>query len=185
VYCDASSTSLGCVLIQEGRVISYSHQLRRHEENCPTCDLELAAMVMALRTWWHYLLGNVVLIYTNHKSLKYIFTQLDLNMRKRRWLELIKDYELEVHYHPVKANVVRDTLSCRLTATTCQLCVVLQSNPAPECYQICHCSTSLSHLHWGVRLLLHKSAIRAWGLSREEYERVTQRSLISVRMWKA
>jgi hypothetical protein len=68
-------------------------------------------MVMALRAWRHYLLGNVVHIYTDHKNLKYIFTQLDLNMRQRRWLELIKDYELEVHYHPGKANVVVDALS--------------------------------------------------------------------------
>jgi hypothetical protein len=66
---------------------------------------------MALRTWCHYLSGNVVRIYTDHKSLKYIFTQLDLNMRQQRWLELIKDYELEVHYHPGKANVVADALS--------------------------------------------------------------------------
>jgi hypothetical protein len=66
---------------------------------------------MALRTWQHYLLGNVVHIFTDHKSLKYIFTQPDLNMRQQRWLELIKDYELEVHYHPSKANVVADALS--------------------------------------------------------------------------
>jgi hypothetical protein len=66
---------------------------------------------MVLRMWRHYLLENVVHIYTNHKSLKYIFTQPDLNMRQRRWLELIKDYELEVHYHPGKANVVADALS--------------------------------------------------------------------------
>jgi hypothetical protein len=66
---------------------------------------------MALRTWWHYLLGNVVHIYTDHKSLKYIFTQPDLNMRQRTWLELIKDYELEVYYHPGKANVVTNALS--------------------------------------------------------------------------
>jgi hypothetical protein len=93
-------------------VISYfSRQLRRHEEHYPTHDLELAAVVMTLRTWRHYLLQNVVHIYTNHKSLKYIFTQPDLNMRKRRWLELIKDYELEVHYHLGKANVVADALS--------------------------------------------------------------------------
>jgi hypothetical protein len=98
--------------MEEGRVISYSSsQLRHHEEHYPTHDLELAAVVMVLRTWRHYLLGNVVHIYTNHKSLKYIFTQLDLNMRQRRWLELIKDYELEVHYHPGKANVVADALS--------------------------------------------------------------------------
>jgi hypothetical protein len=93
-------------------VISYSsQQLRRHEENYPTHDLELAAMVMALRTWRHYLLWNVVHIYTDHKSLKYIFTQPDLNMRQRRWLELIKDYELEVHYHTRKANVVANAFS--------------------------------------------------------------------------
>jgi hypothetical protein len=112
VYCDASGTGLGCVLMQEGWVISYSsRQLRRHEEHYPIHDLELAAVVMALRKWRHYLLGNVVYIYINHKSLKYIFTQPDLNMRQRRWLELIKDYELEVHYHTGKANVVADALS--------------------------------------------------------------------------
>jgi hypothetical protein len=114
VYCDASGTGLGGVLMQEGRVILYSSwQLRRHEENYPTHDLELAVVVMSLRTWRHYLLRNVVPIYTDHKSLKYIFTQSDLNMRQRRWLELIKDYELEVHYHPGKANVVADALSCK------------------------------------------------------------------------
>jgi hypothetical protein len=93
-------------------VISYSsRQLRRHEEHYPTHDLELAVVVMALRTWRHYLLGNVVHIYMDHKSLKYIFTQSHLNMRQRRWLELIEDYELEVHYHPGKAKDVADALS--------------------------------------------------------------------------
>jgi hypothetical protein len=112
VYYDASGTGLGGVLMQEARVISYSsRQLRRHEEHYPTHDLELAAIVMALRTWHHYLLGNVVHIYTDHKSLMYIFTQPDLNMRQRRWLEFIKDYELEVHYHLGKANVIADVLS--------------------------------------------------------------------------
>jgi hypothetical protein len=112
VYCDASGTSLGGVLMQEGRVILYSsRQLRRHEEHYPTHDLELAAVVMALRTWRHYLLGNVVHIYKDHKSLKYIFTQPDLNMRQRRWLELIKNYELQVHYRPGKANIIADALS--------------------------------------------------------------------------
>jgi hypothetical protein len=112
VYCDASSTGLGCVLMQEGRVIAYaSCQLRKHEVNYPTHDLELAAVVHALKIWRHYLLGNVCNIYTDHKSLKYIFTQPELNMHQRRWLELIKDYNLQVHYHPGKANVVVDALS--------------------------------------------------------------------------
>jgi len=98
--------------MQEGRVIAYaSQQLRKHEVNYPTHDFELAAVVHALKIWRHYLLGNKCHIYTDHKSLKYIFTQSELNMRKRRWLELIKDYDLAVHYHPGKANVVSDALS--------------------------------------------------------------------------
>ena len=112
VYCDASGIGIGCVLMQEGRVIAYaSRQLKQHEEHYPTHDLELAAVVHALKIWRHYLLGNMCHIYTDHKSLKYIFTQSELNMRQRRWLELIKDYDLEVHYHPGKANVVADALS--------------------------------------------------------------------------
>jgi hypothetical protein len=71
----------------------------------------ITTIVMALRTWRHYLFRNVVHIYMDHKSLKYIFTQLDLNMKQRRWLMLIKDYELEICYHPGKANVIEDTLS--------------------------------------------------------------------------
>jgi hypothetical protein len=93
-------------------VISYSPRLLgHHEEHYPSHDLELAAVVMALRTRRHYLLGKVVHIFTDHKSLKYIFTQLDLNMRQRRWLELINEYELDVHYHPGKANIIADALS--------------------------------------------------------------------------
>ncbi|WVZ80310.1 hypothetical protein U9M48_027800 [Paspalum notatum var. saurae] len=98
--------------MQEGKVIAYaSRQLRKHEVNYPTHDLELAAVVHALKIWRHYLFGNRCEIYTDHKSLKYIFTQNELNMRQRRWLELIKDYDLEIHYHPGKANVVADALS--------------------------------------------------------------------------
>jgi hypothetical protein len=101
VYCDASGSGLKCVLMQEGQVIAYaSRQLRRHEEHYPTHDLELAAVVHALKIWHHYLLGNTCHLYTGHKSLKDIFTQSELNMRQRRWLELIKDYDLEIHYHP-------------------------------------------------------------------------------------
>ena len=98
--------------MQDGKVVAYaSRQLRPHEENYPTHDLELAAVVHVLKIWRHYLIGNHCDIYTDHKSLKYIFTQSDLNLRQRRWLELIKDYDLEVHYHPGKANVVADALS--------------------------------------------------------------------------
>jgi hypothetical protein len=112
VYCDASGSGLGCVLMQEGRVIAYaSRQLCRHEEHYSIHDLELAVVVHALKIWRHYLLGNTCHLYTNHKSLKYIFTQSELNMRQRRWLELIKYYDLEIHYHPGKANVVADALS--------------------------------------------------------------------------
>ncbi|WVZ52573.1 hypothetical protein U9M48_003621 [Paspalum notatum var. saurae] len=112
VYCDASRDGLGCVLMEEGKVVAYgSRQLRKHEVNYPTHDLELAAVVYALKIWRHYLFGQRCEIYTDHKSLKYIFTQNELNMRQRRWLELIKDYDLEIHYHPGKANVVADALS--------------------------------------------------------------------------
>jgi len=112
IYCDASRQGLGCVLMQDNKVIAYaSRQLRTHERNYPTHDLKLAAVVHALKTWRHYLIGNRCELYTDHKSLKYVFTQLDLNLRQRRWLELIKDYDLDIHYHPGKANVVADALS--------------------------------------------------------------------------
>ncbi|KAK1692999.1 hypothetical protein QYE76_009696 [Lolium multiflorum] len=112
VYCDVSTIGLGCVLMQEGKVISYlSRQLKQHEQNYPTHDLELAAVVLALKVWRHYLMGNRCEIYSDHKSLNYIFTQKELNMRQRRWIELIKDYDIEIHYHPGKTNVVADALS--------------------------------------------------------------------------
>jgi hypothetical protein len=112
IYCDACGQGLGCVLMQEGHVIAYaSRQLRRHELNYPTHDLELAAVMHALKIWRHYIMGIKCQVYTDHKSLKYIFTQKDLNVRQRRWLELIKDYDLEIHYHLGKANLVADALS--------------------------------------------------------------------------
>jgi hypothetical protein len=112
VYYDASHLGLGCVLMQEGKVIAYaSRQLRKDEKNYPTHDMELAVVVHALKIWRHYMIGNKCKIFTDHKSLKYIFTQKELNLRQRRWLELIKDYDLEIQYHPGKANVVADALS--------------------------------------------------------------------------
>ncbi|KAD4179563.1 hypothetical protein E3N88_28154 [Mikania micrantha] len=112
VYSDASYLGLGCVLMQRGRVIACaSRQLKVHEVNYPTHDLELAAVVFALKIWRHYLYGVKYTIYTDHKSLKYFFTQKELNMRQRRWIELLKDYDCEILYHPGKANVVADALS--------------------------------------------------------------------------
>ena len=93
-------------------MIAYaSRQLKEYEIRYPTHDLELAAIVFALKIWRHYLYGEKCEIFTDHKSLKYIFTQKELNMRQRRWLELIKDYDCEILYHPGKANVVADALS--------------------------------------------------------------------------
>jgi hypothetical protein len=98
--------------MQEGHVIAYvSRQLQKYELNNPTHDLELAGVVHALKIWRHYIMGTKCQVYTDHKSLKYIFTQKDLNLRQCRWLELIKDYDLEIHYHPSKANLVVDALS--------------------------------------------------------------------------
>ncbi|KAK5784835.1 hypothetical protein PVK06_039374 [Gossypium arboreum] len=112
IYSDASLLGLGCVLMQEGRVVAYaSRQLKPHEKNYPTHDLELAAIVFALKIWRHYLFGERCHVYSDHKSLKYLMTQRDLNLRQRRWLELLKDYELIIDYHPGKANVVADALS--------------------------------------------------------------------------
>jgi hypothetical protein len=111
VYCDASHLGFGYVLMQEGKVIAYaSRQLRKHEKSYPTHDLELAVVVHALKIWRNYMIGNKCKIFKDHKSLKYIFTQKELNLRERRWLELIKDYDLEIQYHSGKENVVADAL---------------------------------------------------------------------------
>ncbi|CAA0822189.1 Uncharacterized mitochondrial protein AtMg00860, partial [Striga hermonthica] len=114
IYSDASKMVLGCVLMQQGKVVAYaSRQLKPHEQNYPTHDLELAAVVHALKIWRHYLYGGKCEIFTDHKNVKYIFTQKELNMRQRRWLELVKDYDCTISYHPGKANVVADALSRR------------------------------------------------------------------------
>jgi len=108
--------------MQNGKVIAYaSRQLRPHESNYPTYDLELAAVVLALKIWRHYLYGEKCHIYTDHKSLKYIFDQKELNMRQRRWLELIKDYDCTIEYHPRKANVMVDALSRKSRGGTSSL----------------------------------------------------------------
>ena len=112
VYCDASKDGLGCVWMQSERVVAYgSRQLKNHERNYPTHDMELAAIVFALKIWRHYRYGEQFEVFSYHKSLKYIFTQHDLNMRQRRWMEFLEDYDFTLHYDPGKANVVANALS--------------------------------------------------------------------------
>ncbi|GKB00561.1 putative reverse transcriptase domain-containing protein [Tanacetum coccineum] len=109
VYCDASLQGLGAVLMQKEKVIAYaSRQLKPHEENYTTHDLELGAVVFALKIWRHYLYGTKCTVFTDHKSLQHILHQKELNMRKHRWLELLADYDCEIRYHPRKANVIAD-----------------------------------------------------------------------------
>ncbi|GKB43782.1 putative reverse transcriptase domain-containing protein [Tanacetum coccineum] len=112
VYCDASHKGLGAVLMQNEKVIAYaSRQLKIHEKNYTTHDLELGAVVFALKIWRHYLYGTKCTVFTDHKSLQHILNQKELNMRQRRWLELLSDYDCEIRYHLGKANVVADALS--------------------------------------------------------------------------
>ncbi|GKB70320.1 putative reverse transcriptase domain-containing protein [Tanacetum coccineum] len=106
VYCDASYQGLGAVLMQREKVIAYaSQQLKPNEENYTTHDLELGAVVFALKIWRHYLYGTKCIVFTDHK---------ELNMRQHRWLELLADYDCEIRYHPGKANVVADALSRKM-----------------------------------------------------------------------
>ncbi|KAL4035227.1 hypothetical protein IC575_003908 [Cucumis melo] len=129
IYSDASKKGLGCVLMQQGKVVAYaSRQLKSHEQNYPTHDLELAHG-FALKIWRHYLYDEKIQIFTDHKSLKYFFTQKELNMRQRRWLELVKDYDCEILYHPGKANVVADALSRKVSHSE-------DSLPEPHCIGI-------------------------------------------------
>ena len=115
MYSDASRIGVGCVLIQDGKVVPYaSRQLKSHEQNYPTHDLKLAVVVFALKIWRHYLYGEKCRTFTYHKSLKYLLTQKELNLRQRRWLELFKDYDCIVDYYPRKANVVAEALSRKI-----------------------------------------------------------------------
>ncbi|GKF25313.1 putative reverse transcriptase domain-containing protein, partial [Tanacetum coccineum] len=111
-YCDASKKGLGAVLMQREKVIAYaSRQLKIHEKNYTIHDLELGAVVFALKIWRHYLYGTKCTVFTDHKSLQHILNQKELNMRQRRWLELLSDYDCEIRYHPGKANIVANALS--------------------------------------------------------------------------
>jgi ribonuclease HI len=138
IHCAASGQGLGCVLMQGGRVVAYaSWQLKKHEVSYQNHDLELAVVVHALRIWRHYLMAKRCELYTDHKSLKYIFTQLSLNLRQRRWLELIKDYHLGINYQPGKANVVADALSRRSHVSQ----LVVDSMP----FELCEDFNKLNH----------------------------------------
>ena len=117
LYSDASGIGLGCVLMQDGKVVAYaSRQLKPHEQNYPTHDLELAAVVFALKIWRHYLYGEKCRIYTYQKTLKYLLTHKELNLRQWRWLKLFKDYDYIIDYHLGKTNVVADALSRKTMA---------------------------------------------------------------------
>ncbi|GJT79838.1 putative reverse transcriptase domain-containing protein [Tanacetum coccineum] len=112
VYCDASIKGLGAVLMPRENVFSYaSRQLKIHEKNYTTHDLELGAVVFALKIWMHYLYETKCTVFTDHKSLQHILDQKELNMRQRHWLELLSDYDCEIRYHSGKANFVVDALS--------------------------------------------------------------------------
>ncbi|GJT51763.1 putative reverse transcriptase domain-containing protein [Tanacetum coccineum] len=112
VYCDASIKGLGTVLMQREKVIAYAlRQLKIHKKNYTTHDLELGAVVFALKIWRHYSYGTRCTVFTDHKNLQHILNQKELNMRQRRWLELLSDYGCEIRYHLAKANVVADALS--------------------------------------------------------------------------
>ena len=112
VYCDASKDGLGCILMQSGRVVAYgSRQLKTHEQSYPSHDMELVAVVLALKVWLYYLYDEQFEVFSDHKSLKYILQQWDLNMRQCRWMEYLEDYDITLNYHPGKINVVVDALS--------------------------------------------------------------------------
>ena len=112
VYCDAPRARLGCILMKSGRVVAYgSRQLKNHEQNYPKHDMELSKIVFALKILRHYLYDEEFEVYSDHKSLKYIFTQRDLNTRQRKWMDFLEDYDFTLHYNPGKANVLADALS--------------------------------------------------------------------------
>ncbi|GKE49469.1 putative reverse transcriptase domain-containing protein [Tanacetum coccineum] len=112
VYCDASHKGLGAVLMQRKKVITYaSRQLKIHEKNYTTHDLELRSVVFALKIWRHYLYGTKCTVFNDHKILQHILDQKELNMRQHRWLEMLSDYDCDIRYHLGKENVVADALS--------------------------------------------------------------------------
>lgn len=160
VYCDASNLGLGCVLMQREKVISYaSRQLKTHERNYTTHDLELGAVVFALKIWRHYLYGTKCVIFTDHKSLQHILNQKELNMRQRRWVELLNDYECEIRYHPGKANVVADALSRKDHTKAFHLvCSPILSNLSDRIREVQHSAITEDGMPTGIQEELYTKA---------------------------
>ncbi|RVW75772.1 Retrovirus-related Pol polyprotein from transposon 17.6 [Vitis vinifera] len=172
VYSDASYQGLRCVLMQHGKVVAYaSRQLKPYERNYPTHDLELAAVVFTLKIWRHFLFGETCEIFTDHKSLKYLFSQKELNMRQRRWIKLLKDYDCIIQYHPRKANAVADALSRKSIGSLAaikddgilrfmtRLCVPNDGDLRRELLEEAHCS----------RLAIHLGGIKMYKDLRQNY----------------
>ncbi|CAL1388171.1 unnamed protein product [Linum trigynum] len=163
VYSDASHQGLGCVLMQNGKVISYaSRQLSPYEKSYPNHDLELAAVVFALKIWRHYLYGETFQIFTDHKSLKYLMEQKELNLRQKRWVELLKDYDCTIEYHPGKANVVADALSRKSKHSDSQSTL----NPTREMLALQALNANLSVDNDGVSL----ATLQVWSILRERIQ---------------
>ncbi|KAG8472804.1 hypothetical protein CXB51_034687 [Gossypium anomalum] len=163
VYSNASHVGLGCVLMQEGKVVTYvSQQLKSHKVNYPTHDLELAAVIFAFKIWRHYLYRERCVIDTDHKSLKYLLTQKELNFRQHRWIELLKDYDCSIEYHPGKDNVIADALSRRSESNVCSS----ESSILEEAHR------GLCAMHPGGNKLYHDLRELYWwlGLKREVTE---------------
>ncbi|GKC95028.1 putative reverse transcriptase domain-containing protein [Tanacetum coccineum] len=159
VYCDASLKGFGAILMQREKVIAYaSRQLRKNKENYTTHDLELGAVVFALRLWRHYLYGTKCTVYTDHKSLQYILDQKELNIRQRRWIKLLSDYDCVIRYHRGKANVVADALSRK------------DKEPIRVCALVVMCLTcaKVKAEHQNPSGLLHQPEIPVW-----KWERIT------------
>ena len=157
VYCDASRVGLGCFLILDGKVIAYaSRPLKIHEKNYPTHDLELVVVVFALKLWRHYLYSEHVGVHTDHKSLQYVFTRRKLNLRQRRWIEMLKDYDMSVYYHPSKANVLDDVL-IRLSMGRMSHIDVEKKELVKEVHQLARLGVRLANAPSGV-VSVHSSS---------------------------
>ncbi|GKE05890.1 putative reverse transcriptase domain-containing protein [Tanacetum coccineum] len=143
VYCEALHKGFGAVLMQNEKVIAYaSRQLKIHEKNYTTHNLELGAVVFALKMWRHYLYGTKCTVFTYHKSLQHILDQKELNMRQRRWLELLSDYDCEIYYHTGKANMVANALSRKERVKPLRVRALVMTIGSDKMYQ------DLKQLYW-------------------------------------